>query len=103
MVFTAEVLRFPTSRHFVARGVSRKGAVSDVGAGASKDVGDAELSRSRVLPPVGRCCASNHSACCHIFEKGLNVRDCRKLTDAAFSSLQAARVLEDVDVGEIST
>ena len=29
----------------------------------------------------------------------LNLRDCRKLTDAAFSSLQAARVLEDIDVG----
>ncbi|CAH0365329.1 unnamed protein product [Pelagomonas calceolata] len=29
----------------------------------------------------------------------LNLRDCRKLTDSAFTSLQAARVLEDVDVG----
>ena len=41
--------------------VQSKGAVSDAGAGASEDGGDAELSGSRVLPPAGRRRASNHS------------------------------------------
>jgi hypothetical protein len=54
---------------------------------------------------LGSCLQLDDSALAIIVDacaatlKRLNLRDCRKLTDAAFSSLQAARVLEDIDVG----
>ncbi len=54
---------------------------------------------------LGSCLQLDDSALAIIVDacasslKRLNVRDCRKLTDQAFTSLQSARALEDVDVG----